>query len=305
MLWARDLHASTRRGVRWRWGWGWGWGGASGGHTPSAAGAEPHGHGQSTSQGPIRMKARRRWDHPTGVPHRHGRARRPGPSSCARHGPNIGPLSLCVSGGGWEIAPRGGLGLCCQASAGADGLHGTDMGTNTRRKIKMASLDQASRGSDKWSFAPFSMKITCKMLCQKMAKAKAPDRRAPFPPPPPPLPPPPPGVMGLIRPPPPVLGQVSTCPGLQHCTVCISGPEDRGRLLFCEADGAKGHVVGCLAGHWDLEGPRECPRELLPQDPSLAACGQYHGSSQVRSAASSPSSPRPRAWAIGPSVHIM
>ena len=60
--------------------------------------------------------------------------------------------------------PRGGGGgLFCQATLGADGLHGTNMGTKNQKKKKTkkkhyAFLESARRdGSEKWSFAPFSM----------------------------------------------------------------------------------------------------------------------------------------------------
>ena len=73
-----------------------------------------------------------------------------------------------------RMRPRG-VGLFCQASTGADGLHGTDMGTkNQREKMQKAFLESARRlGSERWSFAPFLMKINCPYLWGKKKRLKS------------------------------------------------------------------------------------------------------------------------------------
>ena len=94
----------------------------------------------------------------------------------------------------------GGMGLFCQAVTGADGLHGTDMGTKNlkTKKSKWHFENQRVEGGQRSGhLPPFSMKLNCQYLCQKTAKIKAPDTRAPSPPPPR-------GVMGLMRPLPPL-----------------------------------------------------------------------------------------------------
>ena len=76
--------------------------------------------------------------------------------------PPLGPLRWggpAEYQGGWKIAPQGGgggLGLFCRAITGADGLHGTNMGTNPPpKKGQFWNQRVEGGGSEKWSFAPF------------------------------------------------------------------------------------------------------------------------------------------------------
>ena len=56
--------------------------------------------------------------------------------------------------------PRG-MGLCCQAITGADGLHGTDVGTKNQKQCKWHFWNQRVEGVGKVVICPFSMKINC------------------------------------------------------------------------------------------------------------------------------------------------
>ena len=72
--------------------------------------------------------------------------------------------------------PSRGVGLFCQAITGADGLHGTDMGTKNKKKMQMAFLESARRlGSAKWSFA---LSFDDNELPKFVPKIKALDTRA-------------------------------------------------------------------------------------------------------------------------------
>ena len=128
---------------------------------------------------------------------------------------------LPQGGGGVVWAPFSRGGLSCQAITGAaeasrkghsapaspkghsapafpkghrDGLHGTDMG-QTPTKLHAVFLGSARRdGSEQRPFAPFSMKINCKILVPKNGQKSRPLPQPP--PPPPPAPHSPRGVQG-------------------------------------------------------------------------------------------------------------
>ena len=77
-----------------------------------------------------------------------------------------------------------GVGLFCQASRGADGLHGTAMGTKTKKKLKMAFLKSVRRGgSEKRSFAPFLTKKLQTIFATKNGQNQEPQQKSPPPPP--------------------------------------------------------------------------------------------------------------------------
>ena len=86
--------------------------------------------------------------------------------------------------------PPGGVELFCQAT-GADGPHGTNLGTKTLKKFFWSH--RVDWGSEKWSFAPlFNENKLPRFVRTKTAQIKAPDRAPPFQPrPAPPLTPPP------------------------------------------------------------------------------------------------------------------
>ena len=87
----------------------------------------------------------------------------------------------------FETPPKGGGGgSAVRAVRGQTVYMGLTWGPKTKKKPNGIFGISVSIGSEKWSFAPFSMKIDCQYLCQKKQPKSMPlTEEPPFQPPPP------------------------------------------------------------------------------------------------------------------------
>ena len=169
---------------------------------------------------------------------------------------------------------------------GADGLHGTDMGTRNREKKrkKMAFFESAHRGGpEKSSFAPFSMRKLQNIFAKQQPKSR-PLTEEPFshPHPPPVPPPPPPGGRGGSYdpcPPPPTHTTPTLLPFIPPEPSSYVGMRHLPHLRPSRSPMQWSSVL-CTAPPvplWDTPGALETPPALAMRCISLCLCGTVVG----------------------------